>query len=134
MNTFWNSIFTPPNILCLLCHILHLFILCILYCTYSYLYYFCPLKLHMLCLVTQLCPTLCALMNCSLPGACVNGDSPGENIGVGSSQTRDWTQVSCITGRFFIVWATQEALKASYLVYKWLIHYCDYVFLYQRDL
>ena len=27
----------------------------------------------------------------------------------GSSHTRDWTQVSCIAGRFFTVWATREA-------------------------
>ena len=27
----------------------------------------------------------------------------------GSSQTRDWTQVSCIAGRFFTSWATREA-------------------------
>ena len=28
----------------------------------------------------------------------------------GSSQTRDLTQVSCIAGRFFTIWATGEAL------------------------
>ena len=27
----------------------------------------------------------------------------------GSSQTRDWTQVSCIAGRLFAIWATREA-------------------------
>jgi len=27
-----------------------------------------------------------------------------------SSQPKDWTQVSCIAGRFFINWATREAL------------------------
>ena len=26
----------------------------------------------------------------------------------GSSQPRDWTQISCIIGRFFIIWATRE--------------------------
>ena len=34
-------------------------------------------------------------------------NSPGKNTGVSS---RDWTQVSCIAGRFFTVWATREAL------------------------
>ena len=29
----------------------------------------------------------------------------------GSSQPRDWTQVSCIAGRFFTSWATREALN-----------------------
>ena len=44
-------------------------------------------------------------------------NSPGENNGGGSipfsrgsSQPRDLTQVSCITGRFFTSWATREAL------------------------
>ena len=29
----------------------------------------------------------------------------------GSSQPRDQTQVSCIAGRFFTIWATKEALS-----------------------
>ena len=73
----------------------------------------------MLCLVAQSCPTLCDRMDCSLPGSTVYGDSPGKNAGVGyhaaipSSggipQPRDRTQVSCIAGGFFTVWATREA-------------------------
>ena len=42
-------------------------------------------------------------------------DFPGKNTGVGcisfarkSSQPRDWTQVSCIIGRCFTIWATRE--------------------------
>ena len=35
------------------------------------------------CLVTQLCPTLCKPRNCSLLGTSVWGDSPGKNTGVG---------------------------------------------------
>ena len=45
-------------------------------------------------------------------------DSPGKNAKVGchffsrgSSQPRDRTQVSCIGGRCFNLWATSEALK-----------------------
>ena len=34
-------------------------------------------------LVAQSCLTLCDLMDCSLPGSSVHGDSPGKNIGVG---------------------------------------------------
>ena len=34
----------------------------------------------------------------------------------GSSQSRDWTQVSCIAGKFFTVWATREARHLSNLV------------------
>ena len=43
-------------------------------------------------------------------------NSPGTNTGVGchsllwgSSQPRDWTQVSCTAGRFFTSWTTREA-------------------------
>ena len=36
-----------------------------------------------LCLVAQLCPTLCNPIDCSLPGFSVHGDSAGKNIGVG---------------------------------------------------
>ena len=37
----------------------------------------------MLCLVAQLCPTLCNPMDCSTPGSSVHADSPGKNTGVG---------------------------------------------------
>ena len=36
-----------------------------------------------LCLVAQLCPTLCNAMDCNLPGSSVNGDSPGKNTELG---------------------------------------------------
>ena len=36
-----------------------------------------------LCLVAQLCLTLCEAMDCSPPGSSVHGDSPGKNTGVG---------------------------------------------------
>ena len=75
------------------------------------------------CLVAQLCPTLCDLMDCSLPGSSVHGDSPGKNTGVGcmpssrgSSQPRDWTQVFRTAGGFFTVWATREAYADVVLV------------------
>ena len=35
-----------------------------------------------MCLVAQLCPTLCDPMDCSEPGSSVHGDSPGKNTGV----------------------------------------------------
>ena len=64
-------------------------------------------------------------MDCSLPGSSVHGDSPGKNNGVGchallqgSSQSRDWTQVSHIAGGFFTISATREAplsTKAKYV-------------------
>ena len=39
--------------------------------------------IKMLCLVAQLCPTLCNPMDCSLPGSLVHAESPGKNTGVG---------------------------------------------------
>ena len=70
------------------------------------------------CLVTQSCLTLCNPMDCSPPGSSGNGDSPGKNTGVismpssrGSSQPRDWTQVSWIAGGFITYWTTREAPK-----------------------
>ena len=36
----------------------------------------------MLCLVTQSCPTLCDLMDCSPPGSAVHVGSPGKNTRV----------------------------------------------------
>ena len=41
------------------------------------------LLLLMLCLVTQLCPTLCDPMDCSPLGSSVHGDSPGKNTEMG---------------------------------------------------
>ena len=53
--------------------------------------------------------------DCSSPGSSVHGDSPGKNTGVGchassrgSSQHRDWTQVSCNASGFFTSWTTRE--------------------------
>ena len=69
-------------------------------------------KMPVLCLVTQLCLTLCNPMDCSQPGSSVREDSPGVGCHAfsrGSSQPRDQTQVSRISDRFFIIWAMREA-------------------------
>ena len=62
----------------------------------------------------------------------------------GSSQLRDWTQVSCIAGEFFTSWATKEALNFLELLckdlgsccktQKWyeccvLCHHTDFIYL-----
>ena len=66
-------------------------------------------------LVIQLCPTLCNPMDCSPPGSSVHEifqASILEWVAIsfrGSSQPRDWTQVSCTAGGFFTNWATREA-------------------------
>ena len=66
-------------------------------------------------IVTQLCLTLCDPMDCNLPGSSIHeilqarmlewvDISPSQR----SSEPGDWTQVSCIAGRFFTIWATRE--------------------------
>ena len=66
--------------------------------------------------VAQLCPTLCDPMDCSLPGTSVHGIFQARilewvaiSFSRGSSQPMDQTQVSCIVGRHFTIWATREA-------------------------
>ena len=66
--------------------------------------------------VTQLCLTLCNPMDCNLPGSAVCGIFQARvlewvaiSFSKGSSWPRNRTQVSCIAGRRFTVWATREA-------------------------
>ena len=67
-------------------------------------------------LVTQSCLTLCDPLDCSLPGSFVHEILQArilEWVAIpfsrGSSQPKDWIEVSYIAGRFFTVWATREA-------------------------
>ena len=70
-----------------------------------------------MCLVTQLCPTLCNSMDCSPPGSSVHGIFQArilEWVAIfsfkGSSWTRAWTLVSCISYIAGSVhWAIREA-------------------------
>ena len=64
----------------------------------------------LLCLVTQSCLTLCDPMDCSPPGFSVHGILRARMLewvampsSRGSSQPRDRTQVSYISGRFFTI-------------------------------
>ena len=70
--------------------------------------------------VTQSCPTLCNPMDYSLPGSSIHGifqASILEWVAISSSRRsswpRDWTQVSRIVGRCFIVWSTREVNEAE---------------------
>ena len=67
--------------------------------------------------VAQSCPNLYSPMDCSPPGSSVHVILQArilEWVAIsssrGSSQPRDWTQVSLTTGGFFIIWATREAV------------------------
>ena len=66
--------------------------------------------------VTKSCLTLCDPMDCSPQGSSVHGIFQVRMLewvvisySRGSSRPRDRTRVSCIVGRFFIIWATREA-------------------------
>ena len=55
-------------------------------------------------------------MDCSLLGSFVHGilqakilEEVANPSSRGSSQPRDWTQVSCIESEFFTIWAAREA-------------------------
>ena len=67
-------------------------------------------------LVAQSCPTLCNPTDCSPPGFSAHGILQArilEWIAIpfsrGTSQPRDWALVSCLTGKFFTIWATKKA-------------------------
>ena len=71
---------------------------------------------------TQSCLTLCNPVDCSLSGSSVHGIFQARILGWvailffrGSSPPRDWSQVSCIVGRCFTIWATREASSLSLL-------------------
>ena len=79
--------------------------------------------LWMKVLVSQLCLTLCNLMDCSLPDSSVHGIFQARILehavipfSRGSSQLRDRAWVTCIAGRFFTIWATREANRDSFLL------------------
>ena len=78
--------------------------------------FFCKKGWHSQCSVAQLCPTLCNPMDCSPLGSSVHGILQARIMEWdaipsfrASSWPRDRTQVSCIAGRFFIIWSTREA-------------------------
>ena len=70
--------------------------------------------------VTRLCPTLCNPVDCSLRGSSVHGifqswvlEWVAISFSRGFSWPRNWTQVSCIAGGCFTLWATREAQPPS---------------------
>ena len=63
--------------------------------------------------VSQSHPTLCDPMDCNLPGSSIHGIFQARTLewvaisfSRRSSRPRDWTRVSRIVGRHFIIWAT----------------------------
>ena len=87
------------------------------------MWYFVYKCIYIYVCVAQMCPTLCDPMDWSPPCSSVHGLLQGRivewiamHFSRGSSQLRDWTQVSCIAGRFFTVWATWEALQVCIII------------------
>ena len=75
-------------------------------------------------LVAQLCLTLCNPMDYNLPGSSVHGILQARilewvviHFSRESSRLRDGTWVSCIAGRFFMVWAIREAPSLIYFMW-----------------
>ena len=69
-------------------------------------------------LVAQSWPTFSNPMDCSLPGSSVHRilearilDWIAISFSKESSQSRDWTWITCIASRLFTVWATREVLR-----------------------
>ena len=64
----------------------------------------------LLCLVAQPCPTLCNLMNYSLPGSSVHGNSPGKNTGVGCH--------ALLQGIFLTQGSNLHLLHCGWVIYR----------------
>ena len=72
------------------------------------------------CYVTPVVSDSLQPMDCSLPDSSVHGIFQArilEWVAIsssrGSSQPGDWTQVSCIAGRFFTIWGTRKAITVT---------------------
>ena len=68
--------------------------------------------------VSHSCPILCDPVDCSPPGSSVHGILQARILewvaipfSMGSSPPGDQTRVSCIAGRFFIVWVTRKTQR-----------------------
>ena len=73
-----------------------------------------------LCIINKKWKWKCNPVDCSLQGSCVCGvlqtrilEWVAISFSRGSSQPRDWTQVSHIAGRHFTLWTTRGALIRS---------------------
>ena len=70
--------------------------------------------------------TLCDFMDCYPPSSSVHGTFQARILewvampsSRGSSQPRDWTQVSHMAGRFFTIWTTSEAQSKAQMTMIW---------------
>ena len=85
------------------------------------------LYMYIMCmLVVQLCLTLCDPMDCNPPVSSLHGMLQArilERVAIpfsrGSSWPRDWTWVSCITGRFFTTRPPEKPLLVFWVSVNW---------------
>ena len=77
-------------------------------------------------LVPQSCPILCDPMYCSPLDSSVHEILQATTLewvaiplSRGSSWLTDWTWVSCISGRFFTIWASREAHYLYFSFHRW---------------
>ena len=80
-----------------------------------------------ICLVTQLCPTLCNPMDYSLPGSSIHGYSPSKNIEVGCHSLLQDIYILCI-----YIYAYIYVYDMCVYIYIY-INYCQftiYVYIY----
>ena len=80
--------------------------------------------IYMCVLAAQSCLTLCNPTDCNLPGSCVRGILQARILGWvaiffsrRSPWPKGWTQVSCVAGRFFTLWATSVSVYVC--IYVW---------------
>ena len=73
------------------------------------------------CLLTQLCLTLCDPVDCSLPGSSVRGilqarilEWVAMSSSRESSQSRARTQVSSTAGGFFTIWVSHQGSRSQH--------------------
>ena len=81
------------------------------------LFTFCLCRILLCVKSPQSCLTLCDTMDYNLPGSFVHAILQARILlwiamvfSRGSSWPRDWTQVFCIAGRFFTIWAPRGPL------------------------
>ena len=89
--------------------------------------YHCPRHIPVLSCFSHV--WLCGPMDCSLPASSVHGILQArilEQVAISfsrvSSQPRNQSQVSCISGRFFTIWAIREALQKG--IFRAMKLYC----------
>ena len=90
--------------------------------------------LYMCVLAAQSCLTLCNPTDCNLPGSCVRGILQARILGWvaiffsrRSPWPKGWTQVSCVAGRFFTLWATSVSVYVC--IYVWYFFFLFYLWI-----